>query len=278
MLYAERVHVLVAHPGWRVERTGAGEDAREWARVLAGFDEGGAERLKDDGGTAVLRASLLGREVVLKRWDLGSLGARVRAVLRAAPADRHWRNAAWLAARGITTARPLALATEYRRPHPRRWLAMEHVPGRTLLQEIAGGDLGVRDEHSIAWLLGQQLARFRALPAYNRDHKPSNLIVTGDEEGSQIAVIDCIAIRRGRGGPDRMMASLLIEPAGCGLRVRRALRMRVLCSYLDDMDRPAGSIRRDTRDRLWRAVEGRVRAHGDPRPRVNPLGQRPPGT
>jgi len=270
--------MFFTHPGWRVERTARGEDARAWERALADFDADGAEVLKEDAGTAVYRSALLGRDVVLKRWDLATLGSRLKAVMRVAKADRHWRGATILARARIDTAACLALATESRKPSPRRWLVMEWVPGRSVLEHLAAADLGVRQEHALARALGRQIARFEG-QAFNRDHKPSNLIVTGDADDPGIAVIDCVGVRRTAViDQTEMLASLVIEPSGCDLAVRGALAMRVLKTFLGPnpvkpvpRGAPARAQSRAARNELWREVADLVRKHGDPRPRVNPL-------
>lgn len=261
----------------RIERLAPGESADAWAGALASLDPARAEVLKEDSGAAVYRAKLLGRDIILKRWELASLGSRLKGALRAGRADRHWRGAEWLTRVGIPTARCLALASEIRRPFPRAWLAMEAVTGKTLLDTIAS-DIPVRDQHAIARAVGSQIDAFRSHLRSNRDHKPSNLIVTGDPAAPEIAVIDCVGLRR-RPDPEGMLASLLIEPTGCGLRVRKTLIVRVLRSYVDAL-RVAANLSRDEarerRDLVWREVSERIRLHGDPRPRVNPLGSSRP--
>jgi len=273
--------VSFAHPGWRVERTARGEDARAWQRVLESFDTAGAKVLKEDRGTAVYRTSLLGRDLVLKSWELRTLGSRLRALARAGQPDRHWRGAAWLNGHGFRAAHCLALASEYRSPFPRRWLVMEAVPGRSVLDHLARGDLTVRQEHAVARALGRQLTLFVSHARSNRDHKPSNLIVSGDPANPEIVLIDCVGLRN-RVDTGRMLASLAIEPAGCGVPVRASLAMRVLRSHLASLDEGIGPMadlsRRDARrfrNGKWRDVIARIRAHGDPSPRVNPLAGAP---
>jgi hypothetical protein len=93
-------------------------------------------------------------------------------------------------------------------------------------------------------------------------------------------VIDCVAIRYGpmtssRAGAHRMLASLVIEPTGCGCPPRRSLMMRALRAALESGREPRRLPREqekaDTRA-LWRAVRDRVERHKDARPAVNPLG------
>jgi hypothetical protein len=270
------VDASAAHPGVRVERVAAGESAREWRRALEAFDPGAAATLKEDGDTGVYLAEIQGRAVVLKRWELRTLGARLKAVVRAGRADRHWRGAAWLAGHGIRTARTLALATEHRRGRPRRWLVMEALQGRTVLEHLSAGDLSVRQEHAVARRLGAMLIELQRHGRMNRDSKPSNLIVVlADSASPEVAIVDCVAIRRSRAGVrdlTRMFASLYIEPLGCGCPPRRGLAMAAVHGAWWELDAAGqrGALRLVAKG-AWRAAARVIAAHGDPTPRVNPL-------
>jgi hypothetical protein len=261
-----------------VDRIAAGEDRRAWRQALRSFDPASAVALKEDGGAAVYRAHLLGRDVVLKRWDLRTLGARLKAVARCAQADRHWRNARWLAGNGFRTSACYVLATNDTRGGPRRWLVMGWLPGRTVLEHLASGEHSVRQDHALAMALGRQLAEFALANALNRDHKPSNLVVLGEPDNPEVAILDCVGIRLRRSDPARMFASLMIEPLGCGLSVRRSLAARAIRAFTDRTFSdalPLGAQERAAvrafRNDLWRHAAALVSSHGDPRPRVNPL-------
>jgi hypothetical protein len=136
---------------------------------------------------------------------------------------------------------------------------MGAVEGRTLLRVMDRGGLAVRQEQALARAVGAQVAAFGA--TYNRDHKPSNLIVTREDGPPTIAVIDCVAVADGADA-ERMFTSLVLEPLGCGCLPRRSLLARALAGYTPDRDR---------RRTIWRDVARRVREHGDPTPKVNPL-------
>lgn len=146
---------------------------------------------------------------------------------------------------------------------------MEALPGKSILQHLADRDLTTRQEHAVAAAIGSDIALLARHVLQNRDHKPSNLILTNPAKPA-IAIIDCVAIRRGIRA-DRMLASLVIEPSGVGLRPRRALMMRVIRECARNApDILEGGHRRWVRE-LWRRVAAIVQAHGDPTPRVNPL-------
>ncbi len=285
-------HIPHFPPGIRVERVAPDQDARVWRDALRGFDPSGAKVLKGDRGVAVYRASMAGLDVVIKAWELGPGLPRIKQLLHASRAWRHWRGAARLQHASIPTARGLALLSERARGGlVVEWLAMEALPGRTLLEVLAAihadpGAVTVKRQHALARVLGRQLADLERAGLFNRDHKPSNLIVAWSEEHPadgthraadepRVSMIDCVAIqglgrhswRRVR----RMLASLLIEPTGCGLAIRRGLRLRVLASFLDAQAPLPRDLRRRAIRAGWTSVEALIHAHGDPTPRVNPL-------
>jgi hypothetical protein len=270
------VHVPHFQPGVKVIRSAPGETRAEWAEAIGGFDPSTAQVLKADGDTAVYRAKILGRDVVLKRWDLSTRGARAKAMFAASRGHRHWRGAARLARAGIRTARCLVLAFE-QRDVPRVWLAMERLDGHPLLEHMANPDPSVRTQHAIASAAGALVAAFCRTKLHNRDLKPSNLILLPGPAPT-LAVVDCVAIRRKhRGELLTMLASLVIEPAGCGVMPRAALRARALRACLDGLGPikgPAGDprvLRHVIAARYWMLVARAVTSHGDPRPKVNPL-------
>ena len=246
----------------RVLKVAQGEDGAAWAKALVAGAPEPKELLKVDSGCTVWRRRVLGREVVVKGWPLESPVGLWKLRLGLSRGRRHWRGAETLAATGIPTARPLTLI----QTGPLEMLAMEWLPGPTLLEVMARGGSGVRQEHGLAAAIGAQVARFGKW--FNRDHKPSNLMVTTDGEKLSLAVIDTVAIRRAKPGSHaRMLASLVLEPTGCGCPPRLALRMRTLTAYL----LARGITGKQARSALWRRVEAIVRAHGDPTPRINPL-------
>ena len=67
-----------------------------------------------------------------------------------------------------------------------------------------------------------------------------------------------------------MLAALMIEAIGCGCTPRRALWMRALREAIGvsagGRDEESANVRG-----VVRSVQELIAAHGDPRPRVNPL-------
>jgi tRNA A-37 threonylcarbamoyl transferase component Bud32 len=251
--------------------------APAWQAALAGawlIDEH-TQVLKHEGRAWVWRARLLDREVVIKSRELGAID-RLKQALGASRADRHWRGAAALSMKRIQTARVLAMGRMTIDSRPADVLVMEFIEGPTLLKMLAGGnDLGTRAQHVIARAVGRQVGVMVEAGMYNRDHKPSNILMRTTRAGdAEPVVIDCVAIRYGpwassRRGAVRMLASLVIEPTGCGCPPRRTLMLRVLLAAIASGS-TSPSCKADVRA-LWRAVADRVNRHGDTKPLVNPL-------
>lgn len=267
-----------------------------WLQALRSFDSGNAAVLKREGLSDVLRAELLGLRVVIKRRTRSGLSDRIKWVCGQSRHHRHWRGAEWLLAHGFGAARPLVLAVVGKQ----EWLVMEEVEGKSLLQVIADGGLSVRDEHQLARDVGRHLSALGKAGHFNRDHKPSNLIVErrrlGEKlswkpkqpgrDGFSISIIDSVAIRRGK-EPVRMLHALAVEPLGLRTLPRRSILARVLLSMFEaDYELPGldademRQITKGVRREMWDRVAESLRLHGDPTPRTNPLAPtpRPPFT
>ncbi|HPO93372.1 MAG TPA: hypothetical protein PL072_07855 [Phycisphaerales bacterium] len=249
------------------------------------------------------------REVVVKARRLTSSFAALKEALGFGRADRHWRSAAALAVGRVGVARPLCLARAWTDAGRVELLALEALDGPTLLEALAeihrwertpgsapDGPLArglgdVRAQHRLVDAVVDQVLALPAAWLFNRDHKPSNLIVTrAGPMGARVAMIDCVGVRPAwRPGDERlverMLFSLVVEPRGCGVLPRRALLMRGAWRVAERWasgerasagDGPVQSrapVRREARA-LWRAVGARLAAHGEGRPRVDPLSGR----
>jgi hypothetical protein len=275
----------------RIRRLAVGESAEVWGSALTNpaWLEG-AGILKSEGGDWVRAATLADRPVVVKARRLRGAGQRLRARLGLGRGDRHWAGAALLRKEGVATAQPLGLGTARVDGRPYEVLVLERLEGPTLLQvmrDIRDGRVPIRDQLALAAAVARQIADLGWL--FNRDHKPSNIIVTRlGEGGTELAIIDCVGVRSRRLlGSARMWASLVLEPLGCGVLPRRALLMRALAEHRrimaayydpnDDLAEDDGKIDPPSPEwdkRVWREVAALVAAHGDPRPKVNPLGER----
>lgn len=268
----------------QIRRSAPGEDRAAWISALE--DPGwlsSAVALKEEPTVArgsrlgeptypghwVRRAILLGREVVVKCRPAGSLAERLKLGVQHGRGDRHWKGASWLACNGFRTAAPHVLAMAELEGAPVELLVMEALAGRNLLEHLAAGDLSVREQHAIAAAVGRMLVRLSKRQHYNRDSKPSNLMVVRTEDGPEIAIIDCVAIRP-RANVEQMFASLVIEPIDQGCPPRRAVMMRALRAAVDELRQGDGLLLDDeAADEaaealirgLWRATSARVDHH-----------------
>lgn len=251
-------------------------DPAAWVHELERFDLDSARVLKRDGEDRVVAAELMGRRVVIKVRPLRGFFARVRARLGLSREHRQWRGARLLQASFLPTPAPMALAI-VREPHGpvSQLLVLEEAPGRTLLHHLADREAaGIR--HAIASEVGRLLGLLTAARITNRDAKPSNWMVSAAPFA--VAMIDTVGVRyRAEQGPDpAMLATLVIEPIGTGCLPGRTVLWRGLRSY--EAARTAtgsGRVPRTDLKALWRSVATLVAEHGDPTPRVDPLGRAP---
>jgi hypothetical protein len=119
----------------------------------------------------------------------------------------------------------------------------------------------------------QCFARARA-GVFNRDHKPSNLVVTGATPGgARVAVLDTVAVRR-LGRPAGLttvpLERLVLEAIGVGAAPRRTLVARFVREWVSGMATGTPAERRRARREVWRVFAARIAAHGDPTPIDNP--------
>lgn len=273
---------------WRAAARALKRDARVIVRAgdMPGTGAGGAFRAR----------------IVVKTWRLTRVKDLLNIALGRTQGLRHWRGAMLLTRLGVATAAPLALFRVGRE----ETLVMREVPGKSLLAHLdewerGVGDLRAGEAGAIARAVGAQVRRLADAGWFNRDNKPSNLIVidhgapgtapgtapgaapgtapgtapgvrpgtgTGTHAGGrfEIALIDVVGIRRDRlrVGGLRMLVSLMLEPMGVGRAPRRAMRMRTL-------KEASGGAPLAARKSAWRAVEQAIDEHGDPTPRINPL-------
>ncbi len=251
----------------------------DWLHALEGFNPNHATSLKVSVGTEVCRTTMLGRTVVVKiRLARGPL-EWLKRLLRVSRGWRQWRGVPRLIAAGVRSPAPLVLAAERTECGTREWLVMDAARGRSLIEHLADfhacrGVVGVRAQHDLARAMARLLRELDRARLYNRDHKPSNIIVNSLGQGGSpptFSLIDTVAIRRGR-RPDRMLHSLYVEPLGLGIPPRRALAMRVIHELvrLECPDATAAE-QRTRRHGLWVEVARAIERHGDPTPRDNPL-------
>ncbi len=280
---------------------GWGYAASEWERALGAIDwtkphaEGGPERLKiktlADGtkDATVWRATLtLGKrehEVVLKVEPLDSLRKKIQALLRQTKSFRQWRGADAIESRGFRAARAHAVLRE----RGVEILVIESLCGPNVLEAVADSAWRIRDQLQLADALGDWTSALCHAGIYNRDHKPSNVIVLR-EPAVTLALVDTVDVdvlsKIGRFLETDseldladMLAKLYIEAKGAGHAPRRALWVRVLRSawlaaYGKDKRAEQHVSWREDRGEVLASIRGLSRSvarHGDPTPKDDPL-------
>ncbi|MCC5786957.1 MAG: hypothetical protein JJU33_09685 [Phycisphaerales bacterium] len=197
------------------------DDAPSPAQLTDAIASGVIIKQTDAGLVALASADTL--NLVIKTHHLASRTARLRSRLGLARLDNQWKGAARLQRRGFRAAPCLLLG---RLPasanHPETdLLAMRALEGRTLLHALAEPNADAPALFAKAADLAGRLAK---AGLFNRDLKPSNIIVGEDPEP---AIIDTVAIRHARRtraeSLERMCFSLFVEPLGVGLDIHHEL-------------------------------------------------------
>jgi len=131
---------------------------------------------------------------VVKRYNLKSLGHRLRRFWRPSRAWHSWRNAQRLCLWGVPTPRPVALL-EHRFGwlRGRAWYVCDWVPGESLAAVLPAADAARRQV-----LLGRLCELLKTLARLRLSHgdlKATNLLVDRD---NQLILLDLDALRRHR--------------------------------------------------------------------------------
>lgn len=234
----------------------------QWARLARVF--------KFDERTSVLlgEAKVLGvrRRVVVKVMRADRFKDRLARWTTGTRLMHQWDGGTGLKHKGILTPDCYAM---WRGEGDIECLAMEYIEGQTLLHELARARLRIRSQHSLAAETGKLVAQILKVGAYNRDHKPSNIMVRWIDDTPILSVIDPTGLRIAKAGGDTLMlAKLVIECLGIGMKPKRTLMMRALCAWSNEMGRS-----KTERKKMWRVIEFVVQRHGDPTPKVDPLAE-----
>jgi len=233
-------------------------DRMDWTRaeVLKSTDGGSVLKWATDASReAGTHADAASRVLIAKTMRQDGFD-RLKCAAHASRLHRQWRGSERLA--GIAPTAPLiALVRGQRDQQSVLTLLMGEVPGPTLLEQMA---TGAADD--LAEPVGSLLGRLTRSRLFNRDPKPSNLIVSPDG----LAMIDTVAIRRTLQpvrSLARMLAALVLEPTSVGCPPGRDWIERAARAAL----REAG-LRYDT-DRLCERVDKLVTRYGISTPMDN---------
>lgn len=266
----------------RVVRAGVADPLRLATLVASREWLDRATVLKQDKRSSVLAGRIDSLPVVVKCLVLDRPHHGFAMLFGATRGNRQWRGARLLASRGFATPELLVLSRGKRRGGLLAWggnfvetIIIERVEGPTLLEAIAGRapeiDAAQPKLARLAVAAGELVAAMSRAGLRNRDLKPSNIIVAPSPPAVAahrpytLVQIDTVGVKQ-QTDADRaeMLFRLLVECVGTGHTPRRAQRWRAALAAADNNPTIART--------LWRAVESRLHHHGDPTPRVNPLG------
>ncbi|MBX3315987.1 MAG: hypothetical protein KF902_03875 [Phycisphaeraceae bacterium] len=258
----------------------AAEAKSRWVSVFSGRDWAvGAEVFKQSPHSSVLRSMVLSRDLVLKTRHASGLKALAQSLTQSGREERQWSGSEWLRSIGLSAPHCVAIVAGSRDGAPVRTLITEYVPGHTLLWQIARGlvkeDPESPPSRAIAYETGRGIAQIIKSGRFNRDHKPSNLVVVAaGPPVARISIVDAVAIQPYKPAERahalaRMIASLQIEPAGIGHPIPHTFLKRIVDAIAHEMVGPADadSWSRD----MLSSAEQHVQKHGDPTPQHDPL-------
>lgn len=265
-----------------------------------------ATELKRTGRSLVLRGPGLGTtpgttpgsgaagRVLVKALDLSGPRDRLASWLGLSKLDRQWRGAQRLVRAGFATPEPLVQFLGRSVGHAggdgpagKRvgCLVLAYVEGRTLLEVMARP--GSQEPVPLARAVGTHVGLMLRAGLFNRDHKPSNLLVptamseptsfrtnVRDADGrGAVVVLDPVGVRRvGRStralarARRRMLFALLVEPLGVGIEVGLRSRLETMHACAAVLGLPRRVVRED-----FRAIDQMLFEHGDPTPEHDPL-------
>ena len=160
------------------------KDSQALSSLLADIDAPFREQppaLKDGGSSTVTRATIDGRELVIKRYNIKSFSHWLRRFWRPSRAWHSWLAGHHLRFLGIATPEPLAMVESRFGPLRRRaWLVTEYCDGVDLLSHL--GKSGEREpdamEATAILTVFQQLAKARIT---HGDCKATNLLWDGQD-------------------------------------------------------------------------------------------------
>ncbi len=267
----------------RVGGAGHGDGAREWEEKLRGLRasrdseaiKGGTVLVWDDGGTKLVRKVRCVRGV----FD------RFKCAIGRGRLARQWDGAVWLREHGFATGVPRALGMGTTEAGRVEVMVLEYVEGETLidlLADAAGRSGAVEKVAEIAAALAGTIAAMVRAGRFNRDFKPSNLVVTDVDGQVGVAQIDTAAIRgcearRLDSAPVHMLTCLMLEPTGCGCPPTARQQVRVVRDLIrawnadsDDDEELSREVEKSGIRLLMEAVAKRVRRHGESRPKDDP--------
>lgn len=184
--------------GWWTDPAVAPDDLRRAVEAAAA----GADMLKEGSRSRVFRATLMGREVVVKQFEQAGGGRQLKDLFRASRARRAWAAAATLRDLGLPTPEPLGYLDigEGRAPAT-TYFVTAHLPGAVSVREWVRrgyGALAPAERQAFRGRMAAALLGLYRRGVYHADTKTLNMLVTHDGAGAQrLWWIDLDAARPG---------------------------------------------------------------------------------
>jgi len=213
-----------------------------------------------------------GEAVVVKQVPVRTLGQRLEARIRGAPASLQCASAAALLRAGVAVPEPLGVVEEERAS---TLVSRAVAGGRTLLATYQA--LDPRERRRFARGLGAFVARVHASGVWVPDLKESNVLTCDDGPTRRYVLVDLDRARPVTGGPSarRRLASLVQLDRSLGAYASRRERLAFLAAYLralpageDDLRALAERVERARRRKDVRVARRRRRAHVKPDDRL----------
>jgi len=251
------------HPGLRTVYRALAPAPRTREAVRALIDRDGWRPLIVSGRSEVWRAPPgVGPRLIVKIQHGGGAKDTLRRALGLGPRRRAYGWGLRLAGSGLVE--PAVAWVTGRLDRPRGGGRCEatftpELPGPTLLEALTAEDEAGAIAAGIA--AGDHTKGLLAQRVWNRDQKPSNLMFAS----AGLRLVDLDGLRRGPppDAPARMLASLLIEPAGVGRPLPEPVIRAIVGSLAQGLSRDPAALRAE--------AERIVAEHGDPTPARDPL-------
>jgi tRNA A-37 threonylcarbamoyl transferase component Bud32 len=142
------------------------------------FAEGHVRHLKRGNTSTVVRATVDGTEVVVKRYNIKGPWHGIRRALRRTRASISWKNANLMRFYGIATPRPIAFVEKRAGPAKRTsYFISEYVSGQSYRDYFAVATASQESKDRLADSLADMLATLARYRVGHGDMKATNLII-----------------------------------------------------------------------------------------------------
>ncbi|MEM9084260.1 MAG: lipopolysaccharide kinase InaA family protein, partial [Planctomycetota bacterium] len=213
----------------------------QWViRSLESVGGEGWTSLKSDEHTTVFVGVLAGGWSIVKTHALTRPKDSLAAIFRRTRLHRQFRGTV----RSIRAGIPAAIVRLVIRGRDEEGrvidtLIMERVPGRSVLEIFADAETNEETKRELAELVGALTHTLLAEGLFNRDHKPSNIIVDESRGGFRPVLIDCVGVRKAKTGDtiERLLKNLVVELIGYSCAPSSTSAWRALCASLPDASR-----------------------------------------